>query len=222
MIPPSCAGLRRGRSYDTHPDPRQFLQHTCSQSVARNTSFILFHCGNYDRFGVRHRETQTLCLSDLIDVKHCKDPAYGKLQVGLYSAAMQDAKERLTHVKEPTEVKAASKTRRLPDGMKQSTKRGNKRCRINANQPGKGDDESDDGSNREKTKWRTYDVACREPDNLRRPATSLAMTCRYPLSCSAISSRPFAFCSLFLLYLLYFMVDMAHLKEWWVDISLTP
>ena len=108
-----------------------------------------FHCGNYHRIGFRHRETQTLYLSDLIDVKHCKDPAYGKLQVGLYSATIQDAKERLTQVKEslePTEVKAAGKKRRLPDDMKQSTKRGYKRRRVNANQPEKEGDESEDVS----------------------------------------------------------------------------
>jgi len=52
---------------------------------------------------------------------------------------MQDAKERLTHVKgslEPTAVKAADKKRCLSDDMKQSTKRGNKRRRVNANQEG--------------------------------------------------------------------------------------
>ena len=62
---------------------------------------------------------------------------------------MQDAKECLTHVKgslEPTEVKAAGKKRRLPDGMKQSTRRGNKRRRANANQPEKEGDESDNVS----------------------------------------------------------------------------
>ena len=83
------------------------------------------------------------------NVKHCKDPAYSKLHVRLYSAAMQDAKERLTHVKgslEPTEVKAAGKKRRLPDDMKQSTRRGNKRRRVNANQPEKEGDESDNVS----------------------------------------------------------------------------
>ena len=47
---------------------------------------------------------------------------------------------------EPTEVKAAGKKRRLPDDMKQSTKRDYNRRRVNANQPEKEGDESDNVS----------------------------------------------------------------------------
>lgn len=104
----------------------------------------MFHCENYDRIGARRRETQTIYLSDLIDVKRCKDPAYGKPQVNLYSAAMQDAKERSKHVKESLE--STGKRRRLPDDMKQSTRRGNERRWVNANQSEKEGDQSDDVS----------------------------------------------------------------------------
>jgi hypothetical protein len=43
---------------------------------------------------VRHRESQTLYVSDLIEPPTCKDPGYGKLQVGIYVAAIQDMMDR--------------------------------------------------------------------------------------------------------------------------------
>ena len=59
-----------------------------------DTTFIVFHCGTYERIGVRHRETGTLFLSDLIDVHSCRDPGYGKIQTGLYLLIIKDAMER--------------------------------------------------------------------------------------------------------------------------------
>lgn len=55
---------------------------------------IVFNCGNLERIGIRHRKTQTLYLSDLININSCRHPAYGKLQVGLYIAAIKDAVDR--------------------------------------------------------------------------------------------------------------------------------
>lgn len=118
IIVPSRIGTKRGRSHDDRPDINQYLQHAWAQSVLQDTTFILFHCGKYDRIGVRHRATQTLYLSDLIDVNTCKDPAYGKLQVGLYVAAVRDAMERLSQIKavsKPTNAKAARKKRGLSE-----------------------------------------------------------------------------------------------------------
>jgi Protein kinase domain len=43
---------------------------------------------------VRHRKTGTLYVSDLIEPPKCKDPGYGKLQVGIYVAAIQDRMDR--------------------------------------------------------------------------------------------------------------------------------
>jgi hypothetical protein len=43
---------------------------------------------------VRHRLSQTLYVSDVIEPPTCKNPAYGKLQVGIYIAAIQDAINR--------------------------------------------------------------------------------------------------------------------------------
>jgi hypothetical protein len=63
------------------------------------TAPSVFHSGNYELVCLRHRETQTLYVSDLIEPPTCKDPGYGKLQVGIYVAAVQDmidhAKQRL-------------------------------------------------------------------------------------------------------------------------------
>lgn len=44
--------------------------------------------------GIRHRNTQTLYVSDLIKPHACKEPSYGKLHVGLYIAAIRDALDR--------------------------------------------------------------------------------------------------------------------------------
>jgi hypothetical protein len=59
-----------------------------------DSTFIIFQCGKYERIGVRHRETGTLFLSNLIDVHSCRDPGYGKIQTGLYLLIIRDAMER--------------------------------------------------------------------------------------------------------------------------------
>ena len=43
---------------------------------------------------MRHRETGTLFLSNLIDVHSCRDPGYGKVHTGLYLLIIRDAMER--------------------------------------------------------------------------------------------------------------------------------
>ena len=43
---------------------------------------------------VRHRGSQTLYVSDVIEPHNCVDPGYGQLHVGLYIAAIQDAIDR--------------------------------------------------------------------------------------------------------------------------------
>ena len=44
--------------------------------------------------GIRHRKTQTLFISHVIEPHSCSNPAYGKLQVGIYIAALQDTIDR--------------------------------------------------------------------------------------------------------------------------------
>ena len=52
------------------------------------------HSGNHEIIGIRHRKTQTLYISHLIEPHSCSNPAYGKLQVGIYIAAVQETMER--------------------------------------------------------------------------------------------------------------------------------
>ncbi len=65
-----------------------------ANAVRADASVIIIDCGNYLRVGVRHRATQTLLLSDLVDVCHCKDPAYGKIWAGIHLATVEDVLQR--------------------------------------------------------------------------------------------------------------------------------
>jgi hypothetical protein len=57
---------------------------------------MVLHSGNHEIIGIRHRETQTLYISDVIEPHSCSNPAYGKLQVGIYIAAIQETIDRVT------------------------------------------------------------------------------------------------------------------------------
>ena len=52
------------------------------------------HSGNHEIIGIRHRKTQTLYISHLIEPHSCSNPAYGKLQIGIYIAAVRETMER--------------------------------------------------------------------------------------------------------------------------------
>ena len=65
-----------------------------AQAVRVDGTIIVLHSGNHELICVRHRDTQTLYVSDLIEPPTCKDPGYGKLQVGIYVAAIQDMMDR--------------------------------------------------------------------------------------------------------------------------------
>ena len=81
-----------------------------------DTTLIIFHCGNYERIGFRHRGSQTLFLSDLIDVSGGSDPAYGKLQVGVYMVILRDVLDRIRQIKASTNLKTlATKGKRTRD-----------------------------------------------------------------------------------------------------------
>ncbi|KAF9556374.1 hypothetical protein CPC08DRAFT_725786 [Agrocybe pediades] len=75
-------------------DAQQFIQHAWARAVKEDTTFIIFSCGMYERIGDRHRATQTLYLSPLIDPVNNRNPSYGKLNFGLFSAISQDLLER--------------------------------------------------------------------------------------------------------------------------------
>ena len=90
-----------------------------------DTTFIVFHCGKYERIGVRSRTTGTLFLSNLIDVHSCRDPGYGKIQVGLYLLIIRDAMDRARVFRKlklvPSIAEGDAKSE--PDGSCQTKKR---------------------------------------------------------------------------------------------------
>ena len=55
---------------------------------------MVLHSGNHEIIGIRHRETQTLYISHVIEPHSCSNPAYGKIQVGIYIAAIQETIDR--------------------------------------------------------------------------------------------------------------------------------
>lgn len=65
-----------------------------AQAVRVDGTIIILHSGNHELICVRHRKTQTLYVSDLIEPPTCRDPGYGKIQVGIYEAAIQDMMDR--------------------------------------------------------------------------------------------------------------------------------
>jgi hypothetical protein len=55
---------------------------------------MVLHSGNHEIIGIRHRKSQTLYTSRLIEPHSCSNPAYGKIQVGIYIAAIQETIDR--------------------------------------------------------------------------------------------------------------------------------
>ncbi|KAG5338416.1 hypothetical protein C0989_007361 [Termitomyces sp. Mn162] len=73
---------------------KSMLLHAWARAVEVDATFILINCANHERIGYRHRETQTLFISDVIDVPKCADPSYTKLHLGLYLSIIEDVLER--------------------------------------------------------------------------------------------------------------------------------
>jgi hypothetical protein len=55
---------------------------------------LILHAGNYEYVCIRHRETQTLYVSDILHIPFLAEPGYGKLQTGIYITAVEDALRR--------------------------------------------------------------------------------------------------------------------------------
>ncbi|TFK71963.1 hypothetical protein BDN72DRAFT_876813 [Pluteus cervinus] len=70
------------------------IHHIWRTAVASDSTFVVISCGDVERIGVRHRGTQTLYLSKLIEVFESQDPAYPKIHLGLHIAALEDAQDR--------------------------------------------------------------------------------------------------------------------------------
>ena len=70
---------------------------------------MVLHSGNHEIIGIRHRETQTLYISHVIEPHSCSNPAYGKIQVGIYIAAIRETIDR-----ERQDIEAREKRSRDP------------------------------------------------------------------------------------------------------------
>ncbi|KAF8641526.1 hypothetical protein AX16_009904 [Volvariella volvacea WC 439] len=90
---PALPKYRCAPSRAYRPQVDDYLQRAWSHAIREDATFLIFHCGKYERIGIRHRASQTLYLSDVIDTT--KFDLYGKLQIGLYIAIIQDAMSRL-------------------------------------------------------------------------------------------------------------------------------
>lgn len=78
-----------------------------AEAVANDASFIIFHSGNHELIGIRHRETQTLYLSELIYIPDLRVSAqstmkdklscqtYHILHSALFQACYKDVLERV-------------------------------------------------------------------------------------------------------------------------------
>ncbi|KAH9487245.1 hypothetical protein JR316_0001314 [Psilocybe cubensis] len=99
------------KSVNSRVDVDQYIQHAWARAVETDSTFIVINCGVYERIGIRHRASQTLFISPLIDPTKCNDPAYGKLHIGLYIAIAEDMIDRfIIQSKRPPQV-----SRTLPD-----------------------------------------------------------------------------------------------------------
>jgi hypothetical protein len=67
-----------------------------TEAVNDDTTFIIINAGNIEIIGKRERTTQTLYISNVIDVTACD---YGKLHTGLFIAAIRDAHDRTTQLR---------------------------------------------------------------------------------------------------------------------------
>jgi hypothetical protein len=73
-----------------------------AQAVKVDGTVIVLHSGNYELVCVRHRASNTLYVSDLIEPPTCEDPGYGNFHVGIYMAGIQDAMDRKKQRLQPT------------------------------------------------------------------------------------------------------------------------
>jgi hypothetical protein len=90
-----------------------------AQAVRVDSTILILHSGNYEVIGIRHRKTQTLYVSDIIEPPKCNNPTYGRLQVGIYISAIQDAMDRARQMEE-SEMQQPDRGDDSPDNGKGS------------------------------------------------------------------------------------------------------
>ncbi|KAG5640223.1 hypothetical protein DXG03_009771 [Asterophora parasitica] len=74
------------------------IQRAWARAVKDDASFVVFHCGTFERIAYRHRSSQIFFISELIDVRKCKAPGYGKIHIGLMMAIIQDVHDRALQI----------------------------------------------------------------------------------------------------------------------------
>ncbi|KAL4260276.1 Protein kinase domain-containing protein [Pleurotus pulmonarius] len=110
-----CFASPRSKSLSTVVN--DVLQHAWVTACRRDSTFIVFQCGNYERIGVRHRATQTLYLSDVIDVPNITDPgSYTELHLNLYVLILRDALQRAAYLRPKDDVPPLPRKRRREEG----------------------------------------------------------------------------------------------------------
>ncbi|KAJ3502355.1 hypothetical protein NLJ89_g8926 [Agrocybe chaxingu] len=122
IVVPQC---RRSAKVYT-PKPEHFIQCAWNRAVVNDASFLLFHCGTYQRIGYRHRESQTLYLSELIDTRD-SDPPYGTIQMGFHLVGFQDAVGRKQATMQRERVEN-NKKRRSEDSSEDDPRRSKRQC----------------------------------------------------------------------------------------------
>ncbi|KAG6902031.1 hypothetical protein C0995_005364 [Termitomyces sp. Mi166 len=98
------------------------IQHAWTRALKWDSSFIIFHCGTFERIAFRHRSSQTLFISDLIDITQCENPMYSKVQIGLFISIINDVRDR-TRQLISQEAKAMPKKRKRGFSPPETSKR---------------------------------------------------------------------------------------------------
>ncbi|KAF4623677.1 hypothetical protein D9613_001512 [Agrocybe pediades] len=124
IVPAKTKNLSRYRISLKH-----YLQKAWAKSVIDDTTFFILNCGRYERIGFRHRGTQTLYLSGVIDTVNIQKPRYRKLHLGLLIEIVKDALRRLeltklsVNNKEAKSVQGAKRPLNSSDAEERETKR---------------------------------------------------------------------------------------------------
>ncbi|KAG6878275.1 hypothetical protein C0993_009633 [Termitomyces sp. T159_Od127] len=84
------------------------LQHAWTQAVEKDSSFLVLNCGTFERIAFRHRSSQTLFVSDLVDVaRYIRDRTH---QVLLQEAGEKSIKSKCKYA--PRQNNLRPRTRR--------------------------------------------------------------------------------------------------------------
>ncbi|KAG6910047.1 hypothetical protein DXG01_013493 [Tephrocybe rancida] len=86
-----------GDGNETHKSARKILQQAWTEAVVMDATFIVIQAGNIEIICLRDRNTQTLFVSKVFNIRSTAYP-YFKLHTGLYIAAIRDAEDRAARI----------------------------------------------------------------------------------------------------------------------------